>query len=133
MTINERVRHLRKHILRLTQEEFACKLKVSTSNIGSVEIGRTRLTERLLADVCREWSVNARWLTSGEEPVFLANMDPCVHKIVDIYKSLNSDSKKYLKGYIDRLLEEQNGAEGRPDWTEAPESSADPYLPKERA
>ncbi|GHU96148.1 hypothetical protein FACS189479_09830 [Spirochaetia bacterium] len=108
MTINERIRHLRKGILKLTQEEFAQKLKVSTSNIGSIETNRTRLTERLLADICREWSVNEQWLNSGEGPVFGDNADPYTHKIVDIYTSLSPDSRKYLKGYIDRLLEEQN-------------------------
>jgi transcriptional regulator with XRE-family HTH domain len=112
MTINERMWHLRKGILKLTQEEFAQKLNVSTSNIGSIEIGRTRLTGRLIADICREWSVNEKWLRSGEEPVFLDNADPFTHKIVDIYTSLNPDSRKYLKGYIDRLLEEQNEVDG---------------------
>jgi transcriptional regulator with XRE-family HTH domain len=112
MTIYERIRHLRKGILKLTQEEFARKLKVSTSNIGSIEIGRTNLTERLIADICREWSINEKWLRSGEEPVFLDNADPFTHKIVDIYTSLNPDSRKYLKGYIDRLLEEQNEVDG---------------------
>jgi transcriptional regulator with XRE-family HTH domain len=107
MTINERIRLLRKDILKITQEEFACKLNISTSNIGSIEIGRTRLTGRLIADICREWLISEEWLNSGKEPVFRDNTDPFVHKIVDIYKSLNPDSRKYLKGYIDRLLEEQ--------------------------
>jgi transcriptional regulator with XRE-family HTH domain len=112
MTINERIRHLRKDILKLTQEEFAHKLKVSTSNIGSIDIGRTRLTDRLIADICREWSISEKWLVSGEEPVFCGNADPFTHKIVDIYESLSPDSRKYLKGYIDRLLEEQREADG---------------------
>ncbi|GHT77942.1 hypothetical protein FACS1894130_03680 [Spirochaetia bacterium] len=111
MTINERMRYLRKDILKLTQEEFARKLKVSTSNIGNLETNRINLTERTIADICREWSVNEQWLRSGEEPVFLDNADPFTHKIVDIYTSLSSDSRKYLKGYIDRLLEEQNDGE----------------------
>jgi transcriptional regulator with XRE-family HTH domain len=112
MTVNERMRHLRKDILNLTQEEFARKLKVSTSNIGNSETNRINLTGRLLADICREWSVNERWLNSGEEPVFDDNADPFTHKIVDIYTSLSPDSRKYLKGYIDRLLEEQNEVDG---------------------
>ena len=108
MTINERGQHLRKHILNLTQEEFARKIKVSTSNIGNIEICRTRLTQRVIADICREWSINEKWLSAGEEPVFLDKADSFTHKIVAIYESLNSDNRKYLKGYIDRLLEEQN-------------------------
>ena len=50
--------------------------------------------------------------SSGEEPVFVGKADPFTHKIVDIYESLNPDNRKYLKGYIDRLLEEQNEADG---------------------
>ncbi|GHV73494.1 hypothetical protein AGMMS49940_07960 [Spirochaetia bacterium] len=111
MTITERMRHLRKDILKLTQEEFARKLRVSTSNIGNLETNRINLTERTIADICREWSVNESWLNSGEGPVFCDNADPFTHKIVDIYKSLSPDSRKYLKGYIDRLLEEQGEAD----------------------
>jgi transcriptional regulator with XRE-family HTH domain len=111
MTINERIRQLRKDILKLTQEEFARKLRVSTSNVGNLETNRINLTGRTIADICREWSINEQWLTSGKEPVFLDNADPFTHKIVDIYTSLSPDSRKYLKGYIDRLLEEQHDKE----------------------
>ena len=89
MTINERMRHLRKDILKLTQEEFARKLRVSTSNGGNLETNRSNLTERTIADICREWSISEKWLVSGEEPVFCDNADPFTHKIVDIYESLN--------------------------------------------
>jgi transcriptional regulator with XRE-family HTH domain len=107
MTITERVKYLRKDVLKLTQEEFARKLNMSTSNIGSIEIGRVNLTERVIADICRRWSVNEQWLAEGTEPVFINESDTYLYKIVEIYQSLNNDFRKYLRGYIDRLLEEQ--------------------------
>lgn len=66
MTINERIKYLRKNILHLTQEEFAPKLRVSRSNLGSIEIGRTNVTNRVKEDICSEFNVNMEWLESGE-------------------------------------------------------------------
>lgn len=66
MTINERIKYLRKNILHLTQEEFAPKLRVSRSNLGSIEIGRTNVTNRVKEDICSEFNVNMEWLESGQ-------------------------------------------------------------------
>jgi transcriptional regulator with XRE-family HTH domain len=107
MTINERLRYLRKDILGLTQGEFGQKINVSASNIGSLELGRIKLTGRLIADVCREWSVSPQWLNEGQEPIFVNDEDPFTSQIIEIYRLLSEDKKKYLKGYIYRLLEEQ--------------------------
>jgi hypothetical protein len=48
-----------------------------------------------------------QWLNEGEEPIFVNNEDPFTSQIIEIYHQLSEDKKKYLKGYIYRLLEEQ--------------------------
>lgn len=103
----ERIKHLRKKVLNLSQAEFADKISVSRSNLGSIEIGRINLTDRVVNDICREFSVNENWIREGEEPIFKEQDDPFVQEIVKTYLSLNEDSRKYLKGYMIRLLEEQ--------------------------
>jgi transcriptional regulator with XRE-family HTH domain len=106
MTVYERVRFLRKNILNLNQEDFSQKINVSRSNLGNIEIGRINLTERVINDICREFSVNQGWLMNGAEPIFI-NHDSAISQITELSKTLNDDNRKYLQGYAARLLEEQ--------------------------
>ena len=108
MVVNERILYLRKKILNLSQEEFSSKINVSRSNIGNIEIGRISPTDRVINDICREFSVNKEWILDGEEPVFNDGEDSSVNEIIEAFKNLNNDKRNYLKGYIFRLLEEQN-------------------------
>ena len=108
MTVNQQIKFLRKNILKLSQQDFASKISVSRSNIGNIEIGRIGPTERVINDICRVFSVNKEWILNEDEPVFIDNIDMAIHEIVEIYKSLNDDKRNYLKGYMFRLLEEQD-------------------------
>ena len=65
MNIGERIRLLRKNELKMTQDDFASKIDISRSNIGNIEIGRIAVTERIIASICREFSVNDEWLRTG--------------------------------------------------------------------
>lgn len=66
MTINERIKYLRKKILHLTQEELAPQIKMSRSNLGAIEIGRIVVTDRVKDDICSAFNVNKNWLESGD-------------------------------------------------------------------
>jgi len=107
MTINDRIKHLRKNILRLSQEEFAQKIDISRSNLGNIEVGRINVTERLIIAICRAFMVNKEWLLQGTGPMYVNNDDAKIDELAEIYRALNETSRKYLKGYVDRLLEEQ--------------------------
>lgn len=111
MEAYKNIKYLRKDILKLSQEDFAKKINMSRSNLGNIETGKIKLTERVINDICREFYVNQNWIINNEEPIFEENRDPVVNEISKIYNSLNSDNKKYLYGYIQRLLEEQNDDE----------------------
>ena len=50
----------------MTQEEFAASIKISRSNLGSIEIGRITLTDRVISDICEKYNVNEQWLSTGE-------------------------------------------------------------------
>lgn len=74
MNINDRIKYLRKDVLHLTQEEFAPKARISRSNLGSIEIGRTNVTERVKDDICNEFNINREWLEDGiggDENIFI--------------------------------------------------------------
>ena len=110
MEAHERIRQLRKKILHMTLEEFSQKINMSRSNLGNIETGRIGLTERVLSDICRTFHVNQRWITDGTEPIFEHDVNPLDLEISKLYSLLNDDNKKYLYGYIQRLLDEQKGS-----------------------
>lgn len=107
MEPNERIKNLRKNILHLSQEEFAKIINISRPNLGNIEIGRVNVTDRVISDICRELSVNEKWLRNGEEPIFLESVDQPTDNILALYNSLTDENKKYLRGYMQRLLDEQ--------------------------
>lgn len=65
MNINQRIRFLRKEHLHMTQEEFSSSIKISRSNLGSIEIGRISVTDRVVQDICEKFNVNEKWLRDG--------------------------------------------------------------------
>ena len=69
MTIGQRIRMLRSQ-LNLTQQEFGARINITQSHIGSIEHNRRALTERALADICREFHVNDSWLRTGNGEMF---------------------------------------------------------------
>jgi Predicted transcriptional regulators len=107
MKAYERIRQLRKKILNMTLEDFSNKINISRSNLGNIETGRIGLTERVLSDICRSFQVRRDWILNGTEPIFEDDNDPFDIEISKLYSSLTDENKKYLYGYIQRLLEEQ--------------------------
>ena len=71
----ERVKYLRKEILKTNQEDFAAKIKISRSNLGYIETGKVELKDRVAKDICDEYNVNPAWLESGIQPI-LIELDP---------------------------------------------------------
>ncbi|MBQ7233127.1 MAG: helix-turn-helix transcriptional regulator [Bacillales bacterium] len=114
MKAYERIKYLRKNILKYSQEEFSNRINISRSNLGGIEIGRVNLTDRVINDICREFLVNKNWITEGIEPIFEEANDPFTNEIIKIYTTLNDDNKKYLMGYMHRLLEEQSQQKNNP-------------------
>lgn len=106
MEIYERIKFLRKELLK-TQQEFAEQINISRSNLGNIETNKVATTDRVISDICEAYGVNEDWLRNGKEPIFSNANDPCTNEIVKLYNTLNDDNKKYLRGYIARLLEEQ--------------------------
>jgi transcriptional regulator with XRE-family HTH domain len=63
--MKHRLLELRKD-LKLNQAEFGSKLNISQSSITAFEKGSRPLTDRVIADICREFNVNEVWLRTGE-------------------------------------------------------------------
>lgn len=91
MQINERIRFLRKEHLNLTLDEMSKRLNISLSNLGNIETGKIGVTQRVIADICREFSVSTEWLETGEGDVYDSSIknDKIHDKIRLIRKSLD--------------------------------------------
>lgn len=106
MELFERIKQLRKNLDK-TQQEFADQINISRSNLGNIETAKVTVTDRVITDICNSFHVNEKWIRYGEEPVFVDANDPYSNEIMKLYNTLNEENKKYLRGYIARLLEEQ--------------------------
>ena len=62
--MNERIKALRKE-LKLTQQEFADKLKISRGNIGAYEVGKNAPSDAVISLICKTFRVNENWLRNG--------------------------------------------------------------------
>ncbi|NFE73345.1 helix-turn-helix domain-containing protein [Clostridium botulinum] len=68
--MNERLKNLRES-LNISQETLGEKINVTRSHISSIEKGKRSLTDRIIADICREFNVNEDWLRNGTKPMFI--------------------------------------------------------------
>jgi len=112
MTPNERVRKLRKEILRLRQYEFARELGVGYTAISKIESGQRSLTEQMLLAIVRRWGVSEDWLRNGTgEPFPVAEENARLQKAVaDILAGVTDPTRRELLSLLCSLSDEQLGA-----------------------
>lgn len=67
--MNERIKHLRKDILQLSQKDFADKLGLSENFVWMVEKGNRTPSDRTISDICRIFDIQEDWLRYGLEPM----------------------------------------------------------------
>ena len=54
----------------LSQAQFAQKINRSPGGIGSIETGRSRVSDETMDSVCEAFGINRSWLVSGEGAMF---------------------------------------------------------------
>lgn len=69
MTINERIKYLRK-LKKISQKEFAKKLGITQSGVSYIEQPNTIIAEKTIKTICSIFSINEKWLYDGIEPIF---------------------------------------------------------------
>lgn len=96
MTQGERVKEVRKS-LGLTLEKFGEKVGVTKQTVSRIENGVNSLTEQMTKSICREFSVDYIWLTSGEGEMFVENDDDFFERIDRIMAGENDARKNMIK------------------------------------
>ena len=69
--MNTRIKHLRKDVLKMTQEDFSSRIGLSRNFIAQIETGAKTPSDRTINDICREYNVSEAWLRSGKGEMFL--------------------------------------------------------------
>ena len=104
MNINDRIRHLRKNELDMTQQEFSSKINISRSNMGNIETGEVSVTDRVISSICSVFNVNESWLRYGEGDIFLPKTRR--QTISDFMSDLIiSDSETFKERLIEALAQ----------------------------
>lgn len=133
MEIFERIKYLRKEILNLTQEDFSSQIKISRSNLGSIETGRIGVTDRVISDICDAFHISPDWLRNGTGEMFSEsrnsvfeeltqqyNLDTIQQAFVETILQMNDLDRRVLKSLahnlVDKLLSEENYEEFRADY-----------------
>ena len=96
MTQGERIKDVR-NSLGLTLEKFGEKLGVTKTAISRLEKGERSLTEQMTKSICREFSVDYMWMTTGEGEMFVETDDDFFERIDRIMAGENETRKNMIK------------------------------------
>lgn len=98
--MNERIKEIRK-ILKLSQKKFGENLNISQNHISSIENGTRAVTDRMISDICRLYSVNKDWLITGEGEIFI---DPLAPFTIE-----DDEVKNFIKNFLkmDEFMQEK--------------------------
>lgn len=96
--MHERVMNLRNH-LKMSQEEFGKKIGLTRFTISNLESGKRNITERVIADICREYRVNESWLRTGEGEMFREDDASILGELVSKY-DLDDLDRRIVESYL---------------------------------
>lgn len=96
MTQNERVKEVRK-TLGLTLEKFGDRLGIKKAAVSKIEKGENSLTDANIKAICREFSVDYMWFTTGEGEMFVETDDDFFERIDRIMAGENETRKNMIK------------------------------------
>lgn len=120
--MNNRIKEVRKE-LKLTQLEFAKKINRSQTVYSQYESGSATITDRTVADICREFNVNEEWLHTGNGVMFkqqlninsmlsadvarlIMSSDDFTKRLVHTYLSLPDEAKQAVAEFLKKVVSE---------------------------
>lgn len=110
MTINSRIKELRKH-LDLNSRDFGAEINYSHSTVIQVEKGRCP-EEKFIQAVCSKYNVSETWLRTGEGEMFStpeSDIEVAMRVIADRVKRLDPDLQQEVYGLCRRILDSAPG------------------------
>lgn len=117
MTINERIRHLRKDVLKLNQTDFAKAIGMKQTGLSYIEKDKATVKEQVAKTICMAFNLNEEWLRNGVEPMHVEpdtfSLDEFMKQrratelekqIVKTYFDLDPDTREMLVGHFRKGL-----------------------------
>ncbi len=102
MTINERIRDLRRDGLGLTLEEFGARVGVSRAAMSNIENGARNVTDQMFVSICREFNVRPEWLRDGSGEMFYA-MTKDEQIAAFVARTLGDESAEFQRAFLSVL------------------------------
>ena len=96
--MNERIKHFRKDILKMSQKDFAEQLGLSENFVWMIEKGNRIPSDRTISDICRIFDIQEDWLRHGLEPMRAAKSRE--EEIADLVGSALTGSSEFKKSVI---------------------------------
>lgn len=121
MEVYERIRILRKEVLKMSQEAFAERLGVSRSVIKNIELNALARPDQKLSLyklICSEFNINEEWLLNGAGDMYASNEAEYSALIDRVMTGQNEFAKNIFKTFA--LFDEK-------DW-EALQAMIEKYL-----
>lgn len=131
MTVNERIKYLRKEVLNLNQREFALSLGMAQTGISSIERDGATITDRVVKAICMAHNINEEWLRYGtgsmyiEPPAFSLDafikenqIDELESDIIRAYFEIAPEIRKEALAQFKAAM----GIQQRSPWDEAPDT-----------
>lgn len=125
----ERLKEFRKHVLRMSLEDFAKTLGFSLGYVHAIEAGRREVSQSFVAKLKTIHQLNPAWLTEGVgDPLGSGESNPTA--MTDIRSELHRRNilvpeevqegvvpeRKHFIGYIDSVLESAEGDDEKLKW-----------------
>lgn len=96
--MNDRIKYLRKDILKMSQKDFAEQLNLSENFVWMIEKGNRVPSDRTISDICRIFDIQEDWLRHGLEPMRAAKSRE--EEIADLVGSALTGSSEFKKSVI---------------------------------
>lgn len=106
--VNERIRSLIK-ALKIKQAEFAQRIGVSRPFVSELCSGAKNPSDRTIADICREFGVNERWLRTGEGEMLmhLSREEEIMRFAATVIRDPSSEFQRQALAVLAKLTPEQ--------------------------
>ena len=136
MEMKDRIRYFRKDVKKLTQDEFRKEINLSRSNLASIETGAVKITDRVIADICKTFNISEHWLRTGEGNMYVEsdaslvdslakqmNMSAEQRKLMEIFLSMSDEKRDSISRAFFDFLETARHLDAAPPAEEPPRAA----------
>ena len=96
--MNQRIKEVRRS-LGLSQEEFGRRLGITKSAVSRIESSSNGASGQTVKPICREFSIDYAWLTTGQGEMFVENDDQITKLIDTVLAGENEFARAIFRGF----------------------------------